>query len=263
VHAVVELRSAGVFRHQQHLLRGVSLDVSAGSCVAVIGPNGAGKTTLLRVIDGLIRPTSGTVRVFGGNPAGLHGHRLRADIGYVPQLHPIAENLPIRVHDVVAIGRFGRVGLFRGLSAADRRIVSSALDRVGLSSLADAAIDRLSGGERQKTSIARALAQQPRLLLLDEPAASLDPRSQRDVLDLIAALHRDSGMTMLLVTHILSHIPDACDTVVVMAAGGILAKGTPEETLRDEVLSAAYGCRVVVTRTDDGKRHFHMPGGHG
>ena len=263
MHAVVELRSAGVLRQRRRILHDISLDVSPGSCTAVIGPNGAGKTTLLRVMDGLIRPTSGAVHVFGEDPAGPRGHQIRADIGYVPQLHPVAEHLPIRVRDAVAIGRFGRVGLFRGMSAADRHIVSDALARVGLTALADAAIERLSGGERQKTSIARALAQQPRLLLLDEPAASLDPRSQREVLDLIASLHRDSGMTIVLVTHILSHIPDACDTVVVMAAGGVLAQGAPEETLRDEVLSAAYGCRVVVTCTDDGRRHFHMPGGHG
>lgn len=260
---LVEVQDATVVHNHKRILWKVSVRADAGGFLTIIGPNGAGKTTLVRIIGGLLRPTDGIVRVEGIDPAvGCQGRRVRANIGYVPQVQPIPRDAPVRVRDVVSIGRFGQARFFGGARIEDHRAIEEAMDRVDIAHLANAPIEQLSGGERQRASIARALAQKPRLLLLDEPAAHLDPRAQRDILHLIATLHRDLKIAVIQVTHILSHISESCDQVVILSNGVVMACGSPEQTLCDEILSAAYGCPIVVTTTD-GRRHFHFPCGHG
>jgi ABC-type Mn2+/Zn2+ transport system ATPase subunit len=161
------------YHHEAPALEGVSFAVAPGSFTALIGPNGAGKSTLLRILLGLLRPDRGEVEIFGA-PAGDRGR----PIGYVPQRVKLPAGFPLTVSEVVLMGRYGRLGLLRRPGAADRTLAAEALAQVGMSELAGRRFSDLSGGQQQRALIARALAGEPHLLLLDEPTAGLDPAAR-------------------------------------------------------------------------------------
>ena len=180
------------------VLNGVSARLLAGQAVALMGPNGSGKSTLLKVILGLLEPLGGRVEVLGSPPARLD--RRRHQIGYVPQLRDVDRAFPATVFDLTMMGRVGRLGLFRWSSARDRAVVASALDQVGLRDLASRPFEALSGGQQQRAFLARALAQEPDLLVLDEPAAGVDEEHRARTGRLLAEL-RDQGVPLLIATH--------------------------------------------------------------
>ena len=165
VSPIIQLESIYVAFQDLLALEDVSLSVPPGAFLAIIGPNGAGKTTLLKVILGLVHPMTGAVRVFGKAPWELNNERRR--IGYVPQVQSVDINFPVRASETVLMGRYGRIGLLRRPSSNDRAAVDRAMDRVGIANLADRSLARLSGGQRQRVFLARALANDPDLLLLD------------------------------------------------------------------------------------------------
>jgi len=191
---LVEIRDATVVIGGSRVLDGVNLRVDAGDFLGIIGPNGGGKTTLLRVILGLQRLASGTVRVFGLPPS-----EVRRRVGYVPQHLVFDRSFPITVREVALMGRLLHKGLFSRYSGSDRRIADEALATVGLSRLAGRSVGGLSGGELQRLLIARALVSEPELLLLDEPTASVDPEMKTSIYDLLDRLKQE--MTIILVTH--------------------------------------------------------------
>ena len=222
------------------VLREVSLDLQAGEFVGLIGTNGAGKTTLLRVILGLLRPDSGTVRVLGrhvgtGNPA----------VGYVPQKQQLDPETPLRGRDLVALGLDGQRWGIPWPSKARRQKVDEALRQVGALAYADAPVGRLSGGEQQRLLIAQALVADPQILLLDEPLAHLDIRSAGEVVRLVARIGRERGVAVLLVAHDMNPLLAVMDRVLYLAEGRS-AVGTVEEVVRTEVLSRLYGYPVDV-----------------
>ena len=176
------------------VLQGVSLSVYEGDFLAVLGPNGGGKTTLLKIILGLVKPTSGTVTVFGGPPGHAAGR-----IGYVPQSIFFDREFPISAWDVVMMGRLARKKLLQRYGSADRQKAAEAIEITGLSGLRNRRIGALSGGELQRVLIARALAGEPELLLLDEPTASIDPEMKSTIYDLLDRLKERH--TIVLVTH--------------------------------------------------------------
>lgn len=176
------------------VLNGLTLSVHKGDFLAVLGPNGGGKTTLLKVMLGLIKPSSGSVTVFGGQPGETTGR-----IGYVPQSLQFDRAFPISVREVVLMGRLSKSRLFRRYGREDRAKASEALEITGLTALADRRIGTLSGGELQRALIARALAGEPELLLLDEPTASVDPEMKTTIYDLLDKLK--ASHTIVLVTH--------------------------------------------------------------
>ena len=176
------------------VLKGLTLSVHKGDFLAVLGPNGGGKTTLLKVMLGLIQPTSGTVTVFGGPPGATTGR-----IGYVPQSLQFDRTFPISVREVVLMGRLSKSRLFRRYGREDRAKADEAMEITGLTALASRRIGALSGGELQRVLIARALAGDPDLLLLDEPTASVDPEMKTTIYDLLDRLKADH--TIVLVTH--------------------------------------------------------------
>lgn len=180
------------------VLNGVGARLLAGQVVALMGPNGAGKSTLLKVILGLLEPLGGRVEVLGSAPARLD--RRRHQIGYVPQLRDVDRAFPATVFDLAMMGRVGRLGLLRRPAARDREIVTGALDQVGLRELADRPFGALSGGQQQRAFMARALAQEPDLLVLDEPAAGVDEEHRARTGRLLADL-RAQGVPMLIATH--------------------------------------------------------------
>jgi len=168
--SAIELEHVYVAYGEQLVLEDVSLQVGRGEFVGILGPNGAGKSTLFKVILGLVKPVRGAVRIFGK----LQGSNGSIPIGYVPQLAQIDPSFPVRVRDVVMMGRYGRIGLVRRPSREDREAVRRALQRVEMLDLAHRQIGQLSGGQRQRVLVARALALEPRILLLDEPTSSMD-----------------------------------------------------------------------------------------
>ncbi|MCG8342557.1 MAG: ABC transporter ATP-binding protein [Chlorobiales bacterium] len=191
---LVALTDVSVVIGGTKILEGLSMSIGEGEFVGIVGPNGGGKTTLLRVILGLQKPTSGNVRVFGQDPV-----MSRKRIGYVPQHLIFDRDFPITAGETVLTGRLSRKGLFRRYGKEDRREAEKALETVGLAGLKKRQVGDLSGGELQRLLIARALAGQPELLLLDEPTSSIDPEMKTTIYDLLDDLVE--SMTIIMVTH--------------------------------------------------------------
>ncbi len=214
-------------------LEDISFTVEAGERVAVVGPNGAGKSTLLKIIAGVLTPTAGSVRISG------HGPRGHLCIAYIPQRNQVDWNFPLTVADVVMMGRVGKMGLLRHPSARDWAIVRRALEHVGIADLADRPIRALSGGQQQRMFIARALAQEAELLLMDEPFTGLDRPAQEGILEILEGLRRQ-GVTVLVATHDLEQAAARFDRVLLLNRR-LIAFGVPEEVFTPEALRAAYG----------------------
>ncbi len=250
---VINIENAVVSYREDVALRGVSLKVKSGEFVGIVGPNGAGKTTLLTIVNGLGKLLSGRVWVLGDYLTSGNGHSLRKKVGYVAQIQNIDPRMPMNVREVTMIGRYGLLGLLRKPSKHDWKIVDDLLELVGMTNLARRPIGHLSGGEQQRVAIARCLAQEPQIFLLDEPTASLDWRAKIDILELVKLIHDSRHLTTLLVTHDLGALPIACNRVVLMKEGFIWAEGTPEEALTDEKLSQLYDipASVVEARREE------------
>jgi len=226
---------------------GVSIAVAPGEALALLGPNGGGKTTLLKTMLGLLKPHGGAVSLDGLPMTTLSvGERARR-IGYVPQAH--AGTFAFAVRDVVLMGRTAHHGLFASPTAADRVIAEASLSALGVSHLADQPYTMISGGERQLVLIARALAQQPRYIVLDEPTASLDFGNQGKVMGQIEALTAQ-GLGVLFTTHDPNQALRFANRVALLGDGRMLAAGTPRDVLTAEALSTLYGASVRTIRQD-------------
>ncbi|MFC6614072.1 metal ABC transporter ATP-binding protein [Halopenitus salinus] len=242
---VVELEDVTFGYASTPVVRNVSLRIDAGEYVAVVGPNGSGKSTLMRLVLGLLRPDQGTARTFGEL---AHDFDDGSRIGYVAQRSGAEREMPITVREVVKMGRFPHVR-FGLLSAEDWRIVDRALETVGMGSFADRRITQLSGGQRQRAFIARALAGEADLLVLDEPTVGVDAESVEAFYALLESLN-DSGITVLLVEHDLGAVTDHAERVVCLD-GGIRFDGDSEAFLESEALVEAFG---LTTRPGSDRR---------
>jgi len=219
------------------VLRDVDFRVDAGEFTGLIGTNGSGKTTLFRIILGLTSPDRGEVTIAGG----------ARSVGYVPQQVALDPGLPVRVRDLVTLGVDGnRFGL-RRRSARREAAVSEMIEAVDVAHLADRRLGELSGGEFQRVLIAHALVARPRLLVLDEPLANLDPGSAAGIVTLLANVAREQGVAVILSAHEMNAILPVMDRVVYIANGRV-ASGTTDEVVRPDVLSALYGHHVDVVR---------------
>ncbi|HKW86190.1 MAG TPA: metal ABC transporter ATP-binding protein [Nitrospiraceae bacterium] len=229
-------------------LKDISLEIAEGEYVGIIGPNGSGKTTLCKAVLGLMRPLEGSLQIFDCACQELRCHH-RARIGYLPQKGRLDQNFPITVLEAVMMGRYGALGLFRRPSRRDREIALEALINVGMEDHRDTALGHLSGGQQQRVLIARALAQQPQVLLLDEPTTGIDITTQHSVLDLVQRLHRDLGLTVLLVTHDINMIRSQVDRLVLLKTR-LFAAGSPDAVLTLDILQQVYGKDLVITEKD-------------
>jgi ABC-type Mn2+/Zn2+ transport system ATPase subunit len=252
----INIENAVVSYREDVALRGVSLKVESGEFVGIIGPNGAGKTTLLTVVNGLAKLLSGRVWVLGNSLTPGNGRSLRKRVGYVAQVENIDPRMPMLVRDVVMLGRYGVLGLLRKPGKHDWGIVDEVIKLVGMSHLAQRPIGHLSGGEQQRVAIARCLAQEPELFLLDEPTASLDWKAQTEILGLVKQIHDSRQLTTLFVTHDLSALPHTCDRVVLMRDGLIIGDGTPDMLISAESLSRLYSIPVSVVK--ERQPHMHV-----
>lgn len=220
-------------------VHGVSLAIPPASMTAVIGANGSGKSTLIRMLAGLLRPVSGEI-LLDGIRLDQWDPRARArELAYMPQVTPAA--FPFRVADIVLSGRAPHVPRFHFDSARDRERAMEALESTGASHLADRNVTALSGGERQMVTLARALAQEPRLLLLDEPSASLDLKHRADLMRTLARLREQRGLSAIMITHDLQLTGSLFDQIVALRCGEIVAHGKPDDVLRSELLADVYG----------------------
>lgn len=239
---VIELEHVTVHYQELVALEDVTLQVTPGEFLALIGPNGSGKTTLVKTILGLVTPTTGAVRLFGQPPPQLNGGWKK--VGYVPQIAQIDPRFPIRVFEVVLMGRYGQLGLIRRPGQSDRAAAWQALAEVGLTELANRPIGRLSGGQRQRVLVARALATEPELLLLDEPTTGVDVGTTEGLFDLLDGLHAQ-GMTILVVSHDVGVVAQHVDRVACLNRR-LVAHGRPQEVLDGDVLQCMYGPQAAL-----------------
>jgi ABC-type cobalamin/Fe3+-siderophores transport system ATPase subunit len=221
----VSLRSVSVSYRDHVALRDVTLDISRGDFCGVIGPNGAGKTTLLTIINGLGRIIAGEVSVLGERATGASSTRLRRRIGYVAQQERVDPRAPISCLEAVLVGRCGRAGLLRRLSREDRERARAMMELTRTSHLAARPVGQLSGGEARKIALARALVQEPEILLLDEPTSNLDPRAVRELGELVVEVFHRFNLTVVMVTHQLDHLPPVANRIVMVKNGRITYSG--------------------------------------
>ncbi|MBL6965982.1 MAG: metal ABC transporter ATP-binding protein [Anaerolineales bacterium] len=222
----------------------VTFSLNAGQRLAIVGPNGAGKSTLLQVIAGVLTPTSGQVHIFGHAPGG------HICIAYVPQRSQVDWSFPVTVSDVVMMGRVGQLGLFRNPAKHDWQLVNQALEVVSLTQLAKRQISQLSGGQQQRMFIARALAQEAELMLMDEPLTGLDVNSQEQIFAILDQL-KTQNVTVLISLHDLQMAAQRFDEVLLLNKR-MLGIGDPELVLAPENLLAAYGGHLHLVPTEDG-----------
>jgi iron complex transport system ATP-binding protein len=230
-------------------LQGVSCRVEERRLVAAVGPNGSGKTTLVRALSGLLPLERGTVLVNGRAIDTWPRHELAQVVGVLPQREEIL--FPLRVDETVMLGRYAHLGPLAAGGETDRIAVRAALERCDVSAFAARSVDSLSGGEWQRVRLARALAQQPRALILDEPTASLDVRHEMELFELFRNLV-DDGLAGLVITHHLNLAARFADQIVLLSDGQLVAEGTPAEVLTREIVGRVFEWPVAVTPWCDG-----------
>jgi len=244
--SIVKLEHIGFRYNENWVLKDVSLEAEEGEFIGILGPNGSGKTTLLNVIDGIIIPQEGEIWINGTSCKKLKRENLAKMIAVVPQ-----ESLmifPFTVQEIVLMGRAPHLGKWRFEGETDFRIAHQAMEMTDTLSLMNRSMNALSAGERQRVLIARALAQQPQIMLLDEPTAFLDIRHQIDFFDLIKALNKNQTLTVIGVTHDINLASLYCDRIILLRDGHIHCIGSPEEVIAESHIREVYETNVTVDR---------------
>jgi ABC-type Mn2+/Zn2+ transport system ATPase subunit len=236
---VIELDDVSVKKPNCTLLDRITLQVSRNEFVGIIGPNGAGKTSLLNVIAGFER-FDGKLRLFEHTETWSRSRETRMRIGYVPQSFEIDPAFPILAIEAVLTGIYGRTGLFRSPDKADRMRAMELMEMMRIAHLFNRPLGHLSGGERQKISLARAIIQRPEILLLDEPTSNLDIAVQREVLNLIADIYKRESMAVLFVTHDFNLFPECMRRAIFMNHGAIVFDGEIEKALTGPMLTRLF-----------------------
>ncbi len=237
--ALIEFDHATLGYGRRAVLRDVSLTVAAGDFLGIVGPNGAGKTTLLKALLGTLSPLQGAIRT-----------RERDIVfGYVPQRQAVDETFPLTVREMIRMGRFARIGLFRRPRAEDHRRAAEAAEHVGITPLLDQRYRTLSGGQKQRTLIARALAAEPTVLVLDEPTNGMDLPAEHAIMQLVRRLHDEDRLTVIMVSHLLNVVASYVARLAIVGEGHVEV-GPIATMLTAEKLTALYGTTVRVHRVD-------------
>ncbi len=233
-------------------LRDLTCEVREGEILGIIGPNGSGKSTLLKLLGAILPPSQGTIQLQERPLSSFARQDLARIVAYVPQQSSVV--FPFSLAEFVLMGRFphrrtgGVLGGFGWETAEDVRVAEQAMDAMEILHLADRAISDVSGGERQRAFIARALAQTPRILLLDEPTVFLDLRHQVDICTIMRRLNREQGLTVVWVSHDLNLASQYCDRLLLLQDGALVRLGAPSAVLQPEVIESVYRCPVLVDR---------------
>ncbi len=240
---IIEVADISFSYGNDEILHNISLDVPRGDYLGIIGPNGAGKTTLLKIILGLLKPTLGTVLLFGKD---VHEFKERSKIGYVPQKATnFDERFPATVSEVVLMGRYARRGLFNHITKEDKRLAKLALEHVGMWSYKDRLIGELSGGQQQRVFIARALATQPEIIFLDEPTVGVDQKAREEFYELLKKLNREMHLTLVLISHDVELVTKEASHIACIDRE-LVCHGLPEEFLGDSRLSDFFRNGVKI-----------------
>jgi iron complex transport system ATP-binding protein len=243
---IVKLEQIGFRYNDQWVLKNVSFEVNEGEFIGILGPNGSGKTTMLNVIDGILKPQEGEIWINGTSCNALKRDALAKTIAVVPQESMMI--FPFTVQEVVLMGRAPHLGKWRFEGETDFRIAHQAMEVTDTLSLMNRSMNALSAGERQRVLIARALAQQPQIMLLDEPTAFLDIGHQIAFFDLIKALNKNQTLTVIGVTHDLNLASSYCDRLILMRNGHIHCLGSPDEVIAESHIKEVYEANVAVDR---------------
>jgi iron complex transport system ATP-binding protein len=245
---IIEARGVEfAYRPGRQVLKGVSLTAAAGRLVCILGPNGSGKTTLLRCLLGQLKVDGGEI-LLDGRPLSKYSPRgLARMLAYVPQLPKSA--FSFTVQELVLMGRFAHTGVLGMVSRQDLAVAKLAMQMTGTTALADRTLDELSGGEAQCVMIARALAQQPSVMLLDEPTSHLDLKNQLAIYQMMRRLARDWEMTVLCVSHDINLAARFADELILMRQGRVVAAGAPAETIRRDILAGTYDVEIDLIET--------------
>ena len=233
-------------------LRGLTCDVHEGALLGIIGPNGSGKSTLLKLLGSIMPPQQGTIRLQDRPLGSFARQELARIVAYVPQQSSVV--FPFTLAEFVLMGRFphrqtgGMLGGFGWETAEDMRVAGQAMGAMEILHLADRMISDVSGGERQRGFIARALTQAPRVLLLDEPTVFLDLRHQVDICAILRRLNREQGLTVVLVSHDLNLASQSCDRLLLLQEGALIRLGVPATVLQPEIIESVYRCPVLIDR---------------
>jgi zinc transport system ATP-binding protein len=240
---IIEVKNVSFSYSGEEVLSYVSLNVHKGDYIGLIGPNGGGKTTLLKIMLGLLKPDEGSVRLFGTD---LTNFKDRYKLGYVPQkANNFDPNFPITVEEVVAMGRYGKKGLFRGLNSSDQEIIKDSLEKVNMWKYRSRIIGDLSGGQQQRVFIARALASQPEVILLDEPTIGVDVETQEQFYKLLQKLNKEFEITLILVSHDINVVANET-TEVAYVNKTLIYDANPKDLLEDDSLEKTYGKKVKL-----------------
>jgi iron complex transport system ATP-binding protein len=235
------------------VLKDISLNVGEGEVLSLVGPNGSGKTTLLKCINRILRPKKGTILLEGKNIGGMKLRELARSLGYVPQSAPTS--FPLTVFDTVLLGRKPHVNW--RLGERDKEIVFGVLKLMELDEMALRMFNELSGGEKQKVLMARALCQEPQVLLLDEPTSNLDLRHQLEILDLIIDVVKERGLAAIMAIHDLNLASRFSDKIVMLKDGKVYAAGKSKRTLNSENVREVYGVETIIN--NDSGRPYIIP----
>ncbi len=233
---------------EKPVLENIDLEVRKGEIIGILGPNGCGKTTLLKLLNRNLHPRSGRILMEGKDLEDLSKRRIARHIAVVPQSNEI--RFAFSVRDIVSMGRMPFLDRFQGESSEDMRIVEEAMEKTNIADFADRLINTMSGGERQRVIIARALAQRPEVILLDEPTLHLDINHQFEVLDLVKRLSKEEGLTVIIVSHDLPMVVKYCDRMVLIHDHRVHALGTPEEVLTTENMRTVFNIDAVLEYDD-------------
>jgi len=244
----------------QAVLRGVDMQVAAGEFVGIIGPNGSGKTTLLRTLGGVITPDQGQVHFEGKAVSDVSRTALARRMACLTQT--VNVNLPFSVRQVVLLGRNPHLKRFQRIGPADEQIAQKAMTDAAVDDLADKFVTEISAGERQRVFIAMALAQQPDLLMLDEPTSHLDIAHQVRIYELLTRLHRQRSLTVVIVSHDLNLAAEYCQKLILLDAGRVAQTGSAQQVIRKDILEKVYGTAVTVQTNQTTGRPHVMLGAH-
>jgi len=241
----------------QSVLTGISLDINAGERITVLGPNGAGKTTLLRLLSGTRSPAQGSILLDGRRLHAVPRPELARKIAVVPQ--ELAIPFAFTAREIVELGRTPHLGMLRGFRSHDRHAVEQAMQLTDTTGLGERIINELSGGERQRVIIAMALAQEPEILLLDEPTHLLDITRQAEILDLVTELNRRRGLTIVAALHDLNLAGRYFNRLIILHQGSVLADGAPQAVLRADIVEKTYGGPVEIVQAGNGRVPIVLP----